>query len=172
MRVLTGLTIPALLAAPAARAELLYANPDAMLIRHEYRVAASAAKTWESLLHPERWWPAEHTWSGRREALSLAGEAGGCFCERWDGGGAVHGRVVMAQPGKLLRLEAALGPLQEMAVTGVLSVHLAEQEGTTTVTVNYRVSGDPMHRLDGFAAIVDPVVGLQFSELAAEAARP
>ena len=59
--------------APAiAGAEVKSASPDAMLIELRYTIAAPAAKVWESLVHPERWWPADHTWSGKRENLSLS----------------------------------------------------------------------------------------------------
>ena len=73
-----------------------------------------------------RWWDPAHTWSGSARNLKLEPKAGGCFCEKLaDGGSVQHGRVIFAQPGKLLRLEGALGPLQDMAVTGVLSFNLA-----------------------------------------------
>ncbi len=77
----------------------------------------------------------------------------------------------MAMPGKLLRLDAALGPLQEMAISGVITLALEEKDGTTTMVVTHRVSGDPSHKLDQIAPIVDKVNGLQFGALAAEAAR-
>jgi uncharacterized protein YndB with AHSA1/START domain len=153
----------------AAAAEVRFAAADGMLIVHEYRIAAPAAKAWESLVHPERWWPEDHTWSGTRASLSLEAKAGACFCERWQGGSAEHGRVIMAQPWQLLRLRASLGPLQEMAVAGVLTIQLNELEGVTTATVSYRVSGDPAHKLDGLAPIVDQVIGAQFGEFAEDA---
>jgi len=99
----------ALALAPAcAGAEVKFAAADGFLIEHRFTIAAPAAKVWESLQHPERWWPADHTWSGKRENLSLVADAGGCFCERWDGGVVEHGRVVLVMPGKMLRLDAAL----------------------------------------------------------------
>ena len=155
-----------------AHAEVKSATPESMLIEHRFTIAAPATRVWETLLHPERWWPADHTWSGKRENLSLDASVGGCFCERWDGNGVEHGRVVMLMPGKLLRLDAALGPLQELAISGVINVALEEREGTTTLVVTHRVSGDATHKLDGFAPIVDQVNGLQFGNLAAEAAKP
>lgn len=156
----------------AAGAEVKFAAADGFLIEHRFTIAAPAAKVWESLQHPERWWPADHTWSGRRESLSLVAEAGGCFCERWGGNSVEHGRVVMVMPAKLLRLDAALGPLQEMAVSGVITFALEEKDGATTLVATHRVSGDPAHKLDGLAPIVDQVNALQFGNLAKEAARP
>lgn len=165
------LLLAGLCALPAfAGAEVKSATPESMLIEHRFTIAAPAAKVWEDLLHPERWWPSDHSWSGSRENLSLAPEIGGCFCERWDGNAVEHGRVVMLMPGKLLRLDAALGPLQEMAVSGVITVALEEKDGTTTMTVTHRVSGDASHKLDAFAPVVDQVNGQQFGNLAKHAA--
>jgi uncharacterized protein YndB with AHSA1/START domain len=156
----------------SARAEVKYAAADSFLIEHRFTIAAPAAKVWESLQHPERWWPSDHTWSGKRENLSLVAKAGGCFCERWDAGSVEHGRVVMVLKGKVLRLSAALGPLQEMAVSGVITFALEEKDGATTLVVTHRVSGDPSHKLDALAPIVDQVNGIQFGGLAADAAKP
>ena len=152
--------------------EVKSAAPDAFLIEQHYTIAAPAAKVWDTLLHPEAWWPSDHTWSGDRRNLRLSGEAGACFCERWVGGSVEHGRVVMAIPGSLLRLNATLGPLQEMALSGVITVSLTEKDGKTEIVVTHRVSGDASHKLDALAPIVDQVNAQQFGALAAEAANP
>jgi uncharacterized protein YndB with AHSA1/START domain len=156
----------------AAGAEVKLAQADAMLIEHRFTIAARASKAWETLVHPERYWPADHTWSGKRESLSIDPVAGGCYCERWDGGSAVHGRVVMAVPGKALTLNAALGPFLEMAISGILAIKLEEKDGVTTAVVIYRVSGDAEHKLDQLAPIVDRVLGKQFGSFAALAGQP
>jgi len=155
----------------AASAEVKLAAADAMLIEHRYTIAAPAAKAWETLVHPERYWPADHTWSGKRESLSIDPTAGGCYCERWDGGSAEHGRVVKVVPGKSLVLDAALGPFLEMAISGILSIKLEEKDGVTTAIVTYRVSGDAGHQLDQLAPIVDQVLGMQFGAFAQEAGK-
>jgi uncharacterized protein YndB with AHSA1/START domain len=155
----------------AASPEVKSAAADSFLIQQSYVIKAPAAKVWESLLHPERWWPADHTWSGKRENLRLDPAVGGCFCERWGGNAVEHGRVVLVMPRKMLRLEAALGPLQELAVSGVITVALEEKDGATTVTMTHRVSGDVSQKLDAFAPIVDQVNAQQFGGLAADAAK-
>jgi uncharacterized protein YndB with AHSA1/START domain len=164
----------ALLAGTAlpASAEVKFAAADAFLIEHRFTIAAPAAKVWDALLHPEDWWPSDHTWSGHRRNLRLSADAGACFCERWVGGSVEHGRVIMAMPGTLLRLRAALGPLQEMGISGVITVALEEKDGKTTVVVTHRVSGDASHKLDALAPIVDQVNALQFGALAEAAVRP
>ena len=155
-----------------AGAEVKFAAADGFLIEHRFTIAAPAAKVWESLQHPERWWPADHTWSGKRENLSLVADAGGCFCERWEGGIVEHGRVVAVFPEKMLRLDAALGPLQEMGVTGVITFALEEKDGATTLVATHRVSGDAAHKLDQLAPIVDQVNALQFGGIAEAATQP
>ncbi len=171
IRMLTAAAALALLAS-AAGAEVKFAAADAFLIEQRYTIAAPANRVWESLMHPEDWWPSDHTWSGDRRNLRISADAGACFCERWVGGNVEHGRVIMAIPGSLLRLSAALGPLQEMGISGVITIALDEKDGATTVTVTHRVSGDPSHKLDAIAPIVDQVNAQQFGALAADAAKP
>jgi uncharacterized protein YndB with AHSA1/START domain len=156
------------LAWPAVR----QSAPDGFLIEHRFQIAAPPAAAWQVLVHPERWWPRDHTWSGNPGNLSLAPEAGGCFCERWEDGSAEHGRIIQARRDRTLRFNGALGPLQEMAVTGVLTVMLAPAGNGTEATVTYRVSGDASHKLDGFVTVVDAVVGQQFGGFAELASRP
>ncbi len=149
-----------------ATAEVRQSAPDGALIEHRFRIAATPAAVWQTLVHPERWWPADHTWSGTPGNLSLAPDAGGCFCERWDGASAEHARVIMSRPGALLRMRGSLGPLQEMAVTGVLTVTLEANADGTEAVVTYRLSGHPSHKLETFIAAVDQVIGLQFGNFA------
>ncbi|MFO1406634.1 MAG: hypothetical protein U1F08_03765 [Steroidobacteraceae bacterium] len=160
-------------ASPAARAEVQQSSPSGALIQHHYTIAASPAATWETLVHPERWWPADHTWSGNPSNLRLEARAGGCYCESWGESSAEHGRIVMARPGELLRIVGALGPLQELAVSAVLTIRLAPAAGGgTEATVVYRISGDASHGLDAFAPAVDRVLGQQFGNFARAAAAP
>lgn len=150
----------------AAMAELKQVASDGFLVEHHYTIERSTAESWAELVHPERWWPEDHTWSGSRGNLSLVPEAGGCFCERWARESVEHARVVMSREGHLLRLRGSLGPLQEMGLTGVLTIALTEVEAGTAMTVTYRVSGDSLHQLGDLAPVVDEVVGLQFGALA------
>ena len=160
-----------LLSLPAA-AEVKQASPDGFVLEHRFAITASPTVAWDVLVHPERYWPDGHTWSGDAAHLSLVAEAGGCFCERWTDASAEHGRVIMAAPGKLLRIRGSLGPFQDMAVTGVLTVRLEPTDAATEAVVTYRLSGDASHRLGDMAAVVDPVVREQFAGFAALAARP
>ncbi len=160
------------LACPGALAEVVQSSADGALIEHHYQIAASPKDAWSALVHPERWWPADHTWSGDPTYLRLNAQAGGCFCENWGENSAEHGRVVMALPGQMLRIRGSLGPLQEMAVTGVLTVKLAAKDAGSEATVTYRLSGDASHKLDAFIPVVDKVLGQQFGSFARYASQP
>jgi uncharacterized protein YndB with AHSA1/START domain len=155
-----------------AGAEVKQASPDGVIFEHRFELSAAPVDAWAVLVHPERYWPSDHTWSGNAGNMSLVPTAGGCFCEQWDGGSAEHGRVVMAMPGKLLRFRGSLGPFQEMAVTGIMTVTLTATATGTTAVVTYRISGDASHKLDAFASIVDGVVRQQFAGFAALASQP
>ncbi|MCW0234443.1 MAG: SRPBCC family protein [Ferrovibrio sp.] len=149
-----------------ARAEVSEAASDHFLIGFSARVEAPPAKVYVALGEVARWWSAEHTWSGTAANLSLKAEAGGCFCERWAAGSAEHGRVVMALKNELLRLDAALGPLQERAVNGVLSFSLQPMDdGATRLDVDYRVNASSGSGLEQIAPAVDNVLAMQIDRL-------
>jgi len=169
---LVAAIVSACLLPVTAGAEVKLASPDGLVIEHRYTMGATPEAAWRVLVHPERYWPGDHTWSGKAENLSLVPEAGGCFCERWGDASAEHGRVIMALPVKLLRLRGSLGPFQAMAVTGVLTVTLAARDSGTEAVVTYRLSGDASHGLSEMAAVVDSVVRQQFEGFATLAAAP
>jgi len=152
-------------AVPSADAEVKQASADGFFLTYSGQVAASTMKAYADVTQIQRWWDSEHTYSGKAANLSLKPEAGGCFCERWKDGSVEHGRVLMALPGKLLRLETSLGPLQERALKGVLSFFVKTEDSTTTLTVEYRVNGASTSGLDQFAPGVDEVLGAQVDRL-------
>lgn len=149
-----------------AHAEIKQAAADGFFLAYSAPLEVTTAKAYADLVQVQKWWNGEHTFSGKAINLSLKPEAGGCFCERWPGGSAEHGRVIMALPGKLLRLDTALGPLQEFALKGVLSFWLREDDyGKARIELEYRVNGSSSSGLDQFAPQVDDVLGAQFSRL-------
>jgi hypothetical protein len=75
----------------------------------------------------------------------------------------------MAQRDELLRLQTALGPLQALAVTGVLTFQLKPDDNggaaATMLTLTYVVNGAGSSALDKIAPAVNDVLGEQFSRL-------
>jgi len=148
-----------------AHAEVKQATADGFFLTYTAPVAASTTKAYTDVTQIQRWWDSEHTWSGKAANLSLKPEAGGCFCERWKDGSVEHGRVIMAIPGKVLRLDTSLGPLQEFALKGILTFWIKTEDSATTLTVEYRVNGSSGSGLDQFAPSVDEVLGAQVDRL-------
>jgi hypothetical protein len=151
-----------------AMADVRETRESAFTIESSAKTSADAAHVYAALGKIGAWWNPEHTWSGSSKNLSIHLQAGGCFCEKLPGGGSVeHGRVIYAQPGVTLRLNAPLGPLQDMAVVGVLTLKLVPQDGGTVITLTYRVSGSLRMESGKLAPIVDQVLRTQLDRLAA-----
>lgn len=150
-------------------AEVKSATADSFVIVHSRRVEAEPAKVYAMLPAVDRWWNSEHSYSGNAANFSLKAEAGGCFCERWKDGEVEHGRVVMAIRDQVLRVQAALGPLQGRAVNGVLTFQLKADDASggkaTFLTLTYVVNGASASALDKSAPAVDGVLGEQFGRL-------
>jgi uncharacterized protein YndB with AHSA1/START domain len=116
------------------------------------------------------WWSKDHTYTGDAGNLSIAAQPGGCFCEKLpNGGGVEHGRVVNVAPGALLRLDGALGPLQELGVSGSMTWQIAASGQGSTLTMTYVVGGYAPGGLDKLAAVVDQVLSQQVGLLKAHA---
>jgi hypothetical protein len=156
-------------AAPA-RADGARAGQTGFIVSADTTVSTTPERAWRALLRPGRWWSSEHTYSGDAGRMSLDARAGGCWCERWRGGQSVeHGRVllVMEREGvRTLRLLGALGPLQEMGVSGVLTFTVAPDPAGAKITMTYRVAGDAGLGLEQLAPLVDMVLMEQFGRLA------
>lgn len=152
-------------AAPAF-AEVESVSATQFVVTHRADVAAAPETVWHALVEPARWWSDAHTWSGRAANLSLEPQAGGCWCERWgDGHTAQHARVSMVMAGRLLRLDARLGPLMDLPVQGVLNLGVGTRDGKTVLRFSYRVGGPPEAGLEALAPAVDQVLGMQFQRL-------
>lgn len=150
-----------------ARAEVTSVSSTAFVSSFSRAVQATPAQAWEALGRLERWWNPAHSYSGQAANLRLGLRAGDCFCEQWTGGSVEHARVVLALPPATLRLEGALGPLQELAVRGILTFTTAVTDGQTVLRLTYRVAGAPDAGLEKLAPLVDRVIGDQFQRWAA-----
>jgi hypothetical protein len=156
------------LAAPLARADVVSATPGAFVLHAEQTVSVSPAQAWTKLVRVGDWWNSEHTYSGNSHNLSLDLRAGGCWCERWNGGAVEHARVllVLNRDGvRTLRLNAPLGPLQEMAVNAILTFTVAPDHAGAKIRMTYRVSGDASLSLDQVGPGVNGVIMEQYGRL-------
>ena len=155
-----------LLLSGAVGAEVVDSSPLGFTIRQQVAVTAAPASAWASLTDIARWWEPQHTYSNDARHLSLEPIVGGCFCEKLGlYGGIEHMRVIYAEPVHHLRLEGALGPLQELGVTGHMSWSLAPTAAGTQITMTYAVGGYAARPLSELAALVDEVLGVQVHRL-------
>ncbi len=125
---------------------------------------------WRTLTDPAGFWNGSHSFSGDADNLSLELVPGGCFCERADKLSVEHARVIYVEPGVRLRMRGSLGPLQQDAVTGILTFALREREtGGTTISVEYSVSGNFRGSTGSLSAAVDRMISEQGNRLGAAA---
>jgi uncharacterized protein YndB with AHSA1/START domain len=152
----------------AARAETPNVSANGFTSNFREEVKASTDDVWKAIVQLPRWWSGQHTYSGQAANMSLEAQAGGCWCERWgDGNSVQHGTVVLAQPGRVMRLYANLGPLQDLPVHGVLTIATALQDSKTILRISYRVGGPPDVGLEKLAPVVDQVIAQQYKRLKA-----
>lgn len=167
-----AILIAVALAVPAS-AKVVADNAAGFAIEHETVIAAPPQRVYAAIGQPARWWSSAHSWSGKAVNLTLDLRAGGCFCERLPGGGGVeHARVVMAWPGKLVRLTGALGPLQSEALAATLTWELKPAAGGTQVKLTYVVAGFARTARAALPGAVDGVLGEQLTKLKAFAEAP
>lgn len=172
--------IPAALIAAIAsptHAEVKTVTDTGFNVVHIAEVAAEPDVIWKRLIAPKSYWSKAHSWSGTSDGFYIDAQAGGCFCELFqekgvDGktkttGSVEHMRVIFAQPGKVLRMQGALGPLQSEAVLGTLTVAmepLKDGKGTK-LSFSYVVGGHMRYKVADIAPAVDKVLGEQFKTL-------
>ena len=166
MRALVIAVILAAAAVSPACAEVLDVQASGFEVRQSAHIAAPPAQVYAALAQIGHWWSSEHSYSGDAANLSLEPKAGGCFCEALkDGGSVAHMRVVYAAPGKAMRLEGALGPLQGLGVTGHLAWVLTAKDGGTDLVQTYDVGGYAKDGFTGWATPVDHVLSEQLARL-------
>jgi uncharacterized protein YndB with AHSA1/START domain len=150
--------------APAG-AGVVARSADGFTILHQAWVARPPQAQWDALVDWGGWWPDSHTVSGSAANIDLDLEANGELEEEWEGGEVLHGTVVQARPGRLLRLSAPLGPLQALPGAAVLDIALAPERDGTRVTLTYRVGGPASAGLGQLADPVDRVFAEAFARL-------
>jgi hypothetical protein len=143
-----------------ARAEVAATSSTGFTVVERRDVHATPADLGPALAAVSAWWNEAHTFSHKASNLSLATAAGSCFCERWATGSVQHAQVIYADTG-VVRLLGALGPLQGLAVQGVLSFRLAEAEkpgAPNVLEITYRIGGGEAADMQRWPALVDKMM--------------
>lgn len=160
-----------------AIAEIKAQGENGFNVVHIATVDAEPDVIWKRLIVPKDYWSNAHSWTGSVDGFVLEPRAGGCFCELIQEtdikgkvktiGSVEHMRVIYAQPGKVLRMQGALGPLQSEAVLGTLTVAInpAKDGKGTTVFFSYVVGGYMRYKVSEIAPAVDKVIGEQFAKM-------
>ena len=148
-------------------AEVADSAANGFTIKITASIHAAPADVYKKLVHNVGdWWNSQHTFSGDAHNLSIEERPMGCFCEKLaNGAGVRHMEVLVFVPGKTLRLSGALGPLQGLAATGVLTFTLAPDSDGTKLEMTYAVGGYLPQGMNSFAAPVDGVLGEQIMRL-------
>jgi hypothetical protein len=165
-----------LISVPAA-AEIKSQSETGFVVGHTAEVLGKPDEVWKRLLIPKDWWNPAHSWSGKTDGFYIDAQAGGCFCELLqdkaaDGsikprGSVEHMRVLFTDPGKVLRMSGALGPLQSEAMQGTLTVAMEPlKDGAgTKVSLSYVVGGYMRYKVADIGPAVDAMLGDQFQRL-------
>ena len=131
-------------------------------------IQAPPATVYRSLFKVGEWWDSAHTFSQDAHNLSIEEKIMGCYCEKLPGGGeARHMEVVRFEPGKMLVMSGAIGPMQALAATGTMTIQVSAGEGGSKLDVTYTVGGYVAAGLTSWAAPVDGVLKAQFTRLKA-----
>ena len=165
MRILLAFAL--LVVAPAVSADVVDSTPNGFTTRSATEISAVPRAVYLALTgQVGSWWDPQHTWSGDAKNMSIDARAGGCFCEKLANGGSVqHMTVILAEPGKTLRMQGALGPLQEQAMVGTITWTLTEAGSRTRVEMTYVVGGYMRGGVEPVAKIVDSVLAAQVQRL-------
>ena len=170
------IALAALALATPLSAEVVQTTETGFTTRDSVVVKGTPFDAWLALISPAKWWNKGHTWSGDAANLYISAQANGCFCELLPApegapeevrrGSALHMTVVMADPGRVLRMRGGLGPLQSEPADGVLTVTMAGVEGGTRIVWEYVVGGPMRYEVPVIAKAVDGVMSEQLRGLA------
>jgi len=152
------------------QAEVSSSSDAGFTVTQAVTTKASVKRAWQGMMgHIDQWWHPDHTWSGDADNLYIKPRIGGCFCERLEPRGEVeHLRIIYINPGKEVRFDGALGPLQSMAAQGrmIWKVDPAPGGSGSEITLTYMVSGVVEGGFTAIAPAVDGVLKQQMERLA------
>lgn len=148
-------------------AEVIGAAPHGFRIETVKQISGSRDRVYRAIVDEiGLWWHADHTYSGDSRNLYLEAAPKGWFGEKLSDGFVRHMEVVSVRRGTAIRMTGGLGPLQEMGVSGTLSILLDSDGSDTRLKLAYAVSGYSPQGLAELAPLVDSVLNSQLKALA------
>ena len=157
-----------LLYASTANADIVSSSDQGFSLHIEFTTSLAPKQTYEEFLQIGRWWNRDHTWFGDASGLYIEPISGGCFCEKSGLKTALHMTISFVEPGKEMRMIGGLGPLQGMALNGVMKFKFEPHgHNGTKVIHEYTVTGYSANGLQKLGEIVDAVQSLQMQGLQA-----
>jgi uncharacterized protein YndB with AHSA1/START domain len=147
-------------------ADVLDSSAAGFTVKETINIQASPQDVYAKIFKIGDWWSSAHTFSQDAHNLTLEEKVGGCFCEKFPGGGGVkHMEVVNLAPAKTIVLHGTLGPLQSLAATGTMQIQLSAADGGTKVEISYAAAGYLPQGMNTWAAPVDTVLKMQVGRL-------
>lgn len=148
-------------------AEVTTINDGGFTSVNTAEVSVSPDEVYSAINNIGDWWNPDHGWTGNADNFYFDARVGGCFCEKLpDGGNVEHLRIIYLAPGKEIRFEGALGPLQGLPTSGRMLWKIEPAESGSTITFTFHVFGFMNGGFEGLAPAVDAVVGEQLARLA------
>ncbi len=159
-----------LLIQPMAFAEVTSVGAGGFVVTHSMETPAGTGEVYAAIVEKiSKWWDGDHSWSGDATNLYFDARLGGCFCERLpNGGGVEHLRIIYLAPESEIRMQGALGPLQQMGLHGSMIWQMTASDQGSKIIFQYTVSGFLQDGgFEGLAPAVDGVIGSQLQGLIA-----
>ncbi len=92
--------------------------------------------------HLSEWWDASHSYTQDAKNMSIEAKPHGWFIEKLPEGGFVrHFEIVYLAPGKTIRFEGGMGPLQEQGIAGSMTINFKPTDSGSTIDLTYNVGG-------------------------------
>lgn len=167
MRIAVCAAATALALSGSAQAAVVSSWESGFRIENKATVSTTPETAWQALGEIGSWWNSEHTYSGSASNMTMPLKPGACWCEALPGGGIEHGRVIMVWPEqRMVRIDGAVGPLQDEGVAGALTWKVNEVPGGVEIVQTYHVGGVRPEMLKN-AGLVDQVMAEQLEGLRA-----
>lgn len=142
-------------AAPAA-AEVVSRSADGFVLRFALGVEAAPEDVVTAVSELPQWWDPAHTCTGDSANLSLAFEAGGCWCETLADGTVFEHAMVTGISTERVTMNAALGPLHDKATKAELTFGSEPENRGRRVTLDFVVEGPGLGVMaDGVNIVMD-----------------